>query len=429
MSSRCVPSGALSAREEQTRASGQGPFDSATVSVLTPSPSVLQVRREKMAFFDTQCSCIADGLYLGSDAVARSRQVLAEQGITHVLNATAYSSPEYFRPVSGAVTEASCALSASPPQHGGTAADGGPALQYFSLWLQDTPGEDLLCVLYDACDWLDAVRRGGGRVLVHCSQGVSRSAALCIAYLMHTQGATFDDAFNAVKSIRGVASPNMGFACQLLQWAKRRGCSPEMTRLYRMQPHSPADPRYVVPRQVPVQPGSNHDGRDAVLGMAALLDARAAFVIHHRGSPTFVWHGAACAPAFADAAWRFAEQLARYEGAPAPAMRVQCGREPPELLHALGVGASHFDACRMHLASHELRCSAYDDDFAMFFAGKRCDLAVHSGVGAQDNHLDPLSPRFNSLALGPSQPAFLPYVERPRSARHSMPALHWPTQR
>ena len=31
----------------------------------------------------------------------------------------------------------------------------------------------------------------------------------------------FEEAFRRVKAIRGVASPNMGFACQLLQWQKR----------------------------------------------------------------------------------------------------------------------------------------------------------------------------------------------------------------
>lgn len=61
----------------------------------------------------------------------------------------------------------------------------------------DTPGEDILCVLYDVFDFveaaLDGPSSGGGpggggqqerRVLIHCSQGVSRSATLAIAYLM-----------------------------------------------------------------------------------------------------------------------------------------------------------------------------------------------------------------------------------------------------
>lgn len=52
-------------------------------------------------------------------------------------------------------------------------------------------------------------------MLVHCSQGVSRSATLAIAYLMWKQAACYDDVFQAVKAARGVTNPNIGFICQV----------------------------------------------------------------------------------------------------------------------------------------------------------------------------------------------------------------------
>ena len=52
-------------------------------------------------------------------------------------------------------------------------------------------------------------------MLLHCSQGVSRSASLAIAYLMWKQNTTFDNTLAAVKAIRGVANPNIGFTCQV----------------------------------------------------------------------------------------------------------------------------------------------------------------------------------------------------------------------
>jgi hypothetical protein len=56
-------------------------------------------------------------------------------------------------------------------------------------------------------------------VLVHCSQGVSRSATLAIAYLMWKRGAGYDDVFREVKAARGVTNPNIGFICQVaLLW-------------------------------------------------------------------------------------------------------------------------------------------------------------------------------------------------------------------
>ena len=81
----------------------------------------------------------------------------------------------------------------------------------------DTPGEDILAVLYDALEYIDTALKSGGRVLVHCSQGVSRSATLVIAYLMWRSGSSYDEVFSQVKQARGVANPNIGFTCQLLQ--------------------------------------------------------------------------------------------------------------------------------------------------------------------------------------------------------------------
>ncbi len=60
-----------------------------------------------------------------------------------------------------------------------------------------------------------AARQGGGCVLVHCSQGVSRSAALSIGYLMWKLGQPYQEVADLVKAIRGVTNPNIGFACQV----------------------------------------------------------------------------------------------------------------------------------------------------------------------------------------------------------------------
>jgi hypothetical protein len=86
---------------------------------------------------------VAPGLFLSSDAVARNRALLAENGITHVLNCAGHICGNYFE-------------------------DDG--LTYRTLWLMDTPAEELTCVLYANIDFVRAAIDAGGRVLIHCSQ-------------------------------------------------------------------------------------------------------------------------------------------------------------------------------------------------------------------------------------------------------------------
>lgn len=84
----------------------------------------------------------------------------------------------------------------------------------------------------------DSVKQNGGRVLVHCQAGISRSATICLAYLMHTQRVRLDEAFDFVKQRRQVISPNLAFMGQLLQFETdvlcqgwRKGNGPNMTVL------------------------------------------------------------------------------------------------------------------------------------------------------------------------------------------------------
>ena len=61
-------------------------------------------------------------------------------------------------------------------------------------------------------------RRAGGKVLVHCHGGISRSATVCLAYLMFSRHLRLDDAFDYVRARRHVISPNANFMMQLSQF-------------------------------------------------------------------------------------------------------------------------------------------------------------------------------------------------------------------
>ena len=73
----------------------------------------------------------------------------------------------------------------------------------------------------DVCNYffpLDYVRRTGGKILVHCEAGISRSPTICMAYLMKTKKLRLEEAFDYIKQRRSLISPNFGFMGQLLQY-------------------------------------------------------------------------------------------------------------------------------------------------------------------------------------------------------------------
>lgn len=64
----------------------------------------------------------------------------------------------------------------------------------------------------------DNVKNSGGRVLVHCQAGISRSATICLAYLIGRLRFRLDEAYEFVKKRRSIISPNFNFMGQLLKW-------------------------------------------------------------------------------------------------------------------------------------------------------------------------------------------------------------------
>lgn len=78
------------------------------------------------------------------------------------------------------------------------------------------------CSLSDVfpfCDFIsDSVKNSKGRVLVHCQAGISRSATICLAYLISRHRLRLDEAYEYVKKRRSVISPNFNFMGQLLTW-------------------------------------------------------------------------------------------------------------------------------------------------------------------------------------------------------------------
>ncbi|KAG9395005.1 Dual specificity phosphatase catalytic domain [Carpediemonas membranifera] len=150
-------------------------------------------RKAKVSACDPMCSQITSFLFLASYTVASNRATLEANGITHILNMAGSVCPNMF------------------PGN----------FEYRTYSLYDGPTQRLEGLLIDCIHFIEHARRQGGKVLVHCQLGVSRSSSVVIAYLMWQTRGSYDDVYRRVKALRPVASPNAGFMCQLLHWRQR----------------------------------------------------------------------------------------------------------------------------------------------------------------------------------------------------------------
>ena len=70
----------------------------------------------------------------------------------------------------------------------------------------------------EAFKFIEDARSKGGRVLVHCAMGISRSATIVLAYLMYKYRVPLNTAYEFVKARRPEINPNPGFMTILQQY-------------------------------------------------------------------------------------------------------------------------------------------------------------------------------------------------------------------
>ncbi|ALC46256.1 CG15528 [Drosophila busckii] len=101
---------------------------------------------------------------------------------------------------------------------------------YLRINAQDRAGVNLSTHFDEVADLIEQVRLSGGSSLVHCVAGVSRSATLCLAYLMKHSGMSLREAYMHVQAIRPQVRPNSGFFQQLREYETELhgSCSVEM---------------------------------------------------------------------------------------------------------------------------------------------------------------------------------------------------------
>lgn len=170
----------------------------------------------------SQIARINDHLYLSSlEALTPAR--LEAYGVTQIISAMMEKLPADLLEIpsssSSTLSFSTSTLSSTPS----VLADGGRRA-HVQICVEDAESADLSAHFDTVADRIAREARRGGRSLVHCVAGVSRSASLVLAYLVKHGRMTLAEAYDHVRAIRPCISPNTGFWRQLVAYEiSRRG--------------------------------------------------------------------------------------------------------------------------------------------------------------------------------------------------------------
>lgn len=94
-------------------------------------------------------------------------------------------------------------------------------IDHMVIAVEDRPESNLQPHFQAVCNLIEKHRQLGGKTLVFCAQGISRSATLVLAYLISCKNLSLLDAFNFLRKRRCVC-PNVGFFRQLISLEREK---------------------------------------------------------------------------------------------------------------------------------------------------------------------------------------------------------------
>ena len=236
---------------------------------------------------------IPNFLYISSYNATKNKALLEKNKITHIINCAADFCENVFESEN--------------------------KYTYLSFYLKDHVLENIECIFYECIKFIENVKEKGGRVLVHCIQGISRSVTLVMAYLIYKNKITYDKAFNIVQSKREISSPNFGFSIQLQNFYLRLYESPSKYRyipkIFAVGSFQNEQPEKIVCRLMN-EPFYEHKEN----GIPRMLDKRGVFIIVSLNH-VFLWIGSKISilnkDIYLKTALDYVNTLKEYEHAPA----------------------------------------------------------------------------------------------------------------
>ena len=140
------------------------------------------------------CSKITENIFLGGSKSSKERTILHSLGVTHIV------------------------VAAGKQRFGGE-------FEYHMCHFTDDKDSNIIPLIPNVVSFMRSAIEKGGRVLVHCQGGISRSPSIVIAYLMCVQNITFCDAKLMVEKMKPNIRPNPGFTSSLKEYEISLGIS------------------------------------------------------------------------------------------------------------------------------------------------------------------------------------------------------------
>lgn len=135
---------------------------------------------------------IVPGIYQGNIDGARDKEGLKGEGITHILSLR--DNPHAIYP---------------------------DDFVYKLIDAEDMPNQDLSKHFEECVYFIHECLLSGGKVMIHCMAGVSRSTTATCVYLMTASSQSMDTVLASIKARREIAGPNEGFMSQLRNYEKK----------------------------------------------------------------------------------------------------------------------------------------------------------------------------------------------------------------
>jgi protein-tyrosine phosphatase len=151
-----------------------------------PIPNELKPSFGSLSITKRGPTIVTDNIVLGSRDDSQDFKLLAEFGITHILN-VAVQLPNVFP----------------------------DSFIYEKLDLIDSAETNVGLLMPKAIEFLRHIESVNGRCFIHCISGVSRSVTVLLMYLITEHRLHLRDCYEYIKSYRPFIAPNEGFKMQL----------------------------------------------------------------------------------------------------------------------------------------------------------------------------------------------------------------------